>query len=119
MLPVAADVERKRWNGVPVSLYIHAVRGGIVARGDILARRRELLVRHAVELSAEDIDHAVHRLRLGAVTDLVVVDPLRLGGTAAQIIEAGEVNTMVDTAEHGHLRGELVVRSQGPGAQGV
>src|SRR5579883_3162942 len=96
MLPVAADVERERWDRVPLSLDVEPVGGGTISCGDRRAACRELLERYAVELAAEDIDISVHGLRLRAETDFVVVDLLRLWGATAQVIEAREVDALVD-----------------------
>ena len=67
----------------------------------------------------EDIDHAVHRLRLGAIADFVVVDLLRLRRAAAQVVEAGKVHALVDAGEHRHVGCDLVVRADGPRSQCV
>jgi HAMP domain-containing protein len=69
---------------------------GTVGRGDLLAAGRELLKRHAVKDLARAIDDAVERLGLYAIADFVVLDALSLRLAAAQVVESGEVNALVD-----------------------
>src|SRR5581483_477061 len=111
MLPVAADVECEGRNGVPLRLDVETVGGSTVRCGNRRTGCRELLERHASEFAPEDIDVAVDRLRLGAEAQLVVVDLFRLWGAAAQIVEAREVDALVDTAKHRHIGRDLVVRT--------
>ena len=119
MLPVAADIDAEVLDRQPHSLDIHAVRGSPVYPGEVLSGGRELLVRYTVEFAAEDVDDSVESRGLRAIADLVVPDGLGLRGAAAQVVEAGEVHATVDTPEHCHVLGELVVRAQGPGAARV
>src|SRR5882757_10389019 len=74
---------------------------------------------HAAEDLARAVDDAVEGLGLQAITDFIVLDALNLRRAAAQVIEAGEVNALVDARIRRHVWRDLVVRAHAPRTSGV
>src|SRR5258708_23852758 len=118
-MPIAAQVEAQVTYGFPPCLDIVDPGLGTVHRCDLLAGGRELLKRHAAEDLARAVDDAVEGLGLQAVADFIVLDALNLRRAAAQVIEAGEVNALVDARIRRHVRRDLVVRARAPRTSGV